>query len=356
MLNTVQSLRSSVHRQQERDRAMRHDLMLARGPCFHDSRSMTRAHAFKVLPAMLLLASCDDKPAPTTGNAAPATTAPASPAPAPVAAASPTPAPAAPTVEYRKIFWTDELLHSEIKHYNSAYEGGAQFSIENGVPVAIDLHDQKVDNLRGFAGIPIMAIDLSGTNVGDLSPLKGLPIREIMLERTRVTDLTPLRGAPIEKIYLSSTPISKLDGLEGAPITDLNLVGTQVSDLSALANCPNLHMLWLTGCPVENIAPLRTVPLVSLTLHRTKVKDLSPLSGTALQRLHIGETPVSDLTPLKGLSLTRLVFTPANIKAGLDVARALPLQEIGTRFDDEGKDLQPPEVFWSSQPAAPAAK
>ena len=29
-----------------------------------------------------------------------------------------------------------------------------------------------------------------------------------------------------------------------------------------------------------------------------------------------------------------------------DVARELPLQEIGTRFDDEGKDLAPPSVFW----------
>ncbi len=321
---------------------------------------MTCAHAFKVLPALLLLASCDDKPAPASSAPTPIPAAPAAPATTPAAIASPTstpePSPAKPATEYRKIFWTEELLHSEIKHYNSAYEGGAQFSIENGVPIAIDLHDQKVDNLRGFAGIPIMAIDLSGTNVGDLSPLKGLPIREIMLERTRVTDLTPLRGAPIEKIYLSGTPVSKLDGLEGASITELNLVGSQVSDLSALAKCPNLHMLWLTGCPVEDIAPLRTVPLVSLTLHRTKVKDLSPLTGTALQRLHIAETPVSDLTPLKGMALTRLVFTPANIKAGLDIARALPLQEIGTRFDDEGKDLQPPEVFWSSQPAAPAAK
>ena len=95
--------------------------------------------------------------------------------------------------------------------------------------------------------------------------------------------------------------------------------------------------------------------LVSLTLHRTKVKDLRPLSGTALQRLHIAETPVDDLTPLKGMNLTRLVFTPTTIKTGMDVARALPVQEIGTRFDDEGKDLQPPDAFWATQPTAPAS-
>ena len=95
--------------------------------------------------------------------------------------------------------------------------------------------------------------------------------------------------------------------------------------------------------------------MVSLTLHRTLVRDLSPLSGTGLQRLHIGETPVTDLTPLKGMRLTRLVFNPDNIQKGMDVARALPLQEIGTQFDDAGRDLAPPQVFWAKWDAAHAA-
>jgi hypothetical protein len=111
-------------------------------------------------------------------------------------------------------------------------------------------------------------------------------------------------------------------------------------------------MLWLTGCPVESIAALKTVPLVSVTLHRTKVKDLSPLTGTQLQRLHIAETPVTDLSPLKGVPLTRLVFTPATITKGMEVARELPLQEIGTQFDEAGKDLQPPASFWPAYDAA----
>jgi internalin A len=153
---------------------------------------------------------------------------------------------------------------------------------------------------------------------------------------------------PLEKIYLSRTPVSDLSALEGAPLVEVNIVDTRVSDIAPLAKSP-IQMLWLTGTPVTSIAALKGMPLVSLTLHKTKVTDLSPLSGSALQRLHIGETPVTDLTPLKGLSLTRLVFTPAGIKAGLDVARSLPLQEIGTKFDEEGRDLMPPEAFWAQQ-------
>jgi hypothetical protein len=132
---------------------------------------------------------------------------------------------------------------------------------------------------------------------------------------------------------------------------ELNAVGCPIGDISGIAKCP-IQMLWLTDCPVADISALKTVPLVSVTLHRTKVKDLTPLSGTGLQRLHIAETPVTDLSPLKGMKLTRLVFTPANITAGIEVAKALPLQEIGTRFDDGGKDLMPPASFWPAYDAA----
>ena len=152
----------------------------------------------------------------------------------------------------------------------------------------------------------------------------------------------------LEMFYGSGAPIVDTTPLLGMPLTEVNLVGCKVEKLDGLAQSP-IKMLWLTDCPVFDIGPLKTVPMVSVTLHRTKVKDLSPLSGTALERLHIGETPVEDLSPLAGMRLTRLVFTPANIKAGLDVAKALPLAEIGTRFDDEAKDLQPPAAFWATQ-------
>jgi Leucine-rich repeat (LRR) protein len=153
---------------------------------------------------------------------------------------------------------------------------------------------------------------------------------------------------PIKKLYLSGTPVRDIAPLQGMPLTDFNAIDTQIVDISPLAKSP-IAMLWLTNCPVESIAPLHTIPLVSVTLKGTKVRDLTPLSGTQLQRLHIAETPVEDLSPLKGIPLTRLVFTPANIKQGLDVAKALPLAQIGTRFEEDGNDLLPPAQFWAGQ-------
>lgn len=303
------------------------------------AKGMTILRTILIGGVMCFLASCGEKEKPSAARPAAA--------PAPVGDSSP--APVAAGMVVRQIRWTEELLHTEIKHYNPSYEGGGQLSIENGVPIAVVLAGQKVDNLRALEGIPLQALDISDTGVADLSPLKGLPLRQLMIERTKVSDLSPLRGMKLEMFYASGAPIKDTAPLKGMPLAEVNLVGTQVSDLSGLAESP-IAMLWLTDCPVEDIKPLRSVPIVSLTLHRTRVKDLSPLSGTALQRLHIGETPVEDLTPLKGMRLTRLVFTPGNIKKGMDVARELPVQEIGTRFEDEAKDLVPPAVFWANQP------
>jgi internalin A len=278
------------------------------------------------------------------------------PPPAPQTAAQPAPkpqdaAPAAPAAP-KKTYWTDEMLHTEIKYHNPGYLGDGQFEIRNGEALALILKGCKIESLRFIEKLQPLMLDLSQTPITDLGPLRGKPIVELYLEDTLATDLSALRGMPLEKLYLSRTPARDLSALENMPLVELNVINSQVADISALATCKNLRMLWLTGCPVENISALSKPPLVSITLHRTKVKDLSPLSGTSLQRLHIGETAVTDLSPLKGMRLTRLVFTPANITQGLEVARSLPLQEIGTRFDDEQQDLAPPAEFWPKYDSA----
>lgn len=304
---------------------------------------------FTVVATISLMSSCGQDDAPTAQP---------SPTPAPPTApskGSPPPLLAAPPPE--EFRWSNELVQAEIKRHNPAYLGDGQVEIKESDVVVVMLRAAKVENLTFLEKMQgVQALDIGDTAISDLRPLKGLKLVEFYMENTKVQDVSSLRGMPLQKLYLSGSPVRDLGPLEGAPLVELNAVSILATDLTPLGRCP-IQMLWLTGTPVENIAPLKTVPLVSLTLHRTKVKDLSPLSGTALQRLHIAETPVEDLSPLKGMNLTRLVFTPANIKTGIDVARFLPLQEIGTRFDDAGKDLGPPATFWEAFDAAkPIAK
>lgn len=295
-----------------------------------------------LLLLVLALTHCGKKEeAPqATAKAEPSTNAPAP------ATVTPTPAPAPAKAKFA---WTEELMHKEIKFYNPEYDGTGQFRIEGGEPLAVGLDGAKVSNLKFLEGrSKLMALYLSDTQVTDLASLKGLPLSELYIERTKVRDLLPLRGMPLTKLYLTGTPVQDLGPLEGMPLTDFNAKDTPVTDLSPLRKSP-LSMVWLNGCPVVNIAPLKGLPLKSLTLHLTRVVDLAPLSGSSLERLHIGETPVEDLTPLQGLRLSRLVFNPERIKKGLEVAKTLPLREIGTKFAEEGNDLKPPAEFWAGR-------
>ena len=242
--------------------------------------------------------------------------------------------------------WTDSTLHAALKIYNSGYNGTGQFQIADGAPMAISLGGEAVDDLTPLAGMKLRAIDLRGTKVTNLRPLSGMPLEEVYLEQTPIEDLTPLRGAPIKTLHLSGSAVRELTGLEGAPIHSIYAVNTRIADLTPLKGS-SLDSIWLTGCPIKDLSPLADCKLTSVTLHMTPVTDLKPLATTGLQRLHIGETQVEDLTPIAGLPLTRLVFTPPLIKKGIEDIRKVPtLKEIGTRFDDGGKDLMPPARFW----------
>jgi Leucine-rich repeat (LRR) protein len=236
------------------------------------------------------------------------------------------------------------ILHQRLKLKNPEYNGQAQFASDPALGLAADFTGSKISDLSGLAGIPFNALDLRGQPVSDLKPLKGMPLRILGIEDTRVADLSPVKGMKLEKLYLNNAPITDLRPLNGMPLKELMLAGIKVKDLKPLHGAP-LQELWLNDTPVSDISLLIGCPMKSLTLEGTKVADLRPLSRmTSLKRLHIGNTPVSDLSPLKTLKLERLIFTPRNIRKGLDVVRNMKtLMEVGTTLETR----MPPEQFWS---------
>jgi len=236
-----------------------------------------------------------------------------------------------------------DLVHDRLREKNPDYRNQAQFAMDPALGLVGDLSGGGVTDLSPLQGLPFGALDLKGLEVSDLAPLKGMPLILLGLEDTRVADLKPLAGLKLEKLYLNNTDVADLKPLKGMPLSELMLVGTRVKDLRPLRGVP-VQMLWLNNTPVTDISPIATCPLVSLTLEGTGVSDLRPLSKmSGLRRLHIGRTKVTDLTPLKGLGLTRLIFTPDNIRAGLDVVRNMgTLTELGTTLDTR----MPPDQFW----------
>jgi Leucine-rich repeat (LRR) protein len=239
-------------------------------------------------------------------------------------------------------------IQAILKKANPDYRGQGKIHEEGGKIVAAEFPSCGLKDLSPLRGLKLQALDLSGNPVREIRHLRGMPLTRLFLEYTLVESLEELREAKLVELRLNGSPVRSLAGLEGHPLENLYAVGTQINNISALAST-NLRQLWLTESPVTDLSPLEGLPLVSLTAHRTLVEDLSFVRKLPLlQRLHIGETLIEDLTPLGGLNLTRLVFSPGRIERGMEVVRSLSnLGEIGTKFDDQGKDLMPPDAFWA---------
>jgi len=239
---------------------------------------------------------------------------------------------------------TPAQLQSALMKANPEYLGEGRFEVQDEIMVG-DLSETAITDLSPLTAQPFVMLDLHGLHISSLEPLRGMKLTKLFLENTEVEDLSPLEGMPIEDLYLSHTPVKDLSPLKGMPLKKLNLLGTPVTDLSPLKNS-SVQFLWLNETPVSNISPLATCTnLFSLTLHKTKVSTLASLAGhPSLQRLHIGETPVTDLSPILDLKLLRLIFTPSNIRGGIDIDdRLMSISEIGTTFENR----MPAMEFWS---------
>ncbi len=231
---------------------------------------------------------------------------------------------------------------------NPDYRGQGKLHSENGEIFAAEFPNCGLRDLSPLKGLKLSALDLSGNPVREIRHLYGMPLNRLFLENTLVENLEYLKKANLVELRLNGSPVKNLKGLEGQPLENLYAVATQINNIQPLANT-QLRQLWLSESPVADFSPLAGLPLVSLTAHRTLLEDLSFVRKLPLiQRLHIGETLVLDLSPLDGLNLTRLVFTPERIERGLKSVKNLSnLREIGTKFDDTGRDLTSPDVFWS---------
>ncbi len=248
------------------------------------------------------------------------------------------------TLSAEQILADPGTLHQRLKAKNPDYNGRAQFGKDPVLSLVGDFNGTRVSDLSPLAGIPFGALDLRGQGITGIEPLRGMPLKLLGIEDTPVADLTPLKGMKLEKLYLNNTRVTDLKPLANMPLNELMLAGSTVKDLEPLKGAP-LQALWLNNTPVGDISPLAGCPLISLTLEGTPAADLKPLAKmTSLKRLHIGKTRVSDLTPLKSLKLERLIFTPENIRKGMDVARNMEtLTEVGTTLETR----MPPAQFWS---------
>jgi len=148
----------------------------------------------------------------------------------------------------------------------------------------------------------------------------------LQLANAVVDDLTPLKGMPLERLTLSGTKVSDLSPLQGMALIDLDVADTKVSDLTPLAESP-LQSLDLRDTRIVDLTPLAAMPLQTLCLENVPVQDLSPLKTNTLHALNLRGSLVEDLTPLASLQLDELNLESTGV-TDLSPLRLLPLKRL----------------------------
>ena len=203
----------------------------------------------------------------------------------------------------------DQGRHSERPLLDAAWKASAQRSRQDPSTGEVSMAVPK--ELRSLAGWSDerfkisgerVELNLSGLPIDSLAGLNNLPLRSLDLRGTKASDLSPLTGRQLEVLSVAEgtgdiSPL-RVDGLRV-----LDLSGSKVADLGPLAGAAKLEELWLDKTPVQNLEPLRGLPLKRLHVDVPEVKIFDVIGSLAsLEELilpvHAAGVPVAGL-PLK---------------------------------------------------------
>lgn len=159
----------------------------------------------------------------------------------------------------------------------------------------------------------------------DIRPLSGLTqLNFVELEFCPyLQDLTPLHDKPIERLSLYGTPLPDLSWISKSPIRFLNVGGRETPlNLSFLIGS-QVGLLELNESEIDDLTPLRGLPLQYLSCATTNVADITPLRNMPLNILDITGTLVEDLTPLKTVPSLRTLRCDIRNQEELEFIRSL---------------------------------
>lgn len=146
-------------------------------------------------------------------------------------------------------------------------------------------------------------------------------------ENADLVDLSPLASTKLEALGIRNSLIQDLSPLKELPLKALYLEECQVKDLSPLANS-SISTLWVTYAPLADIKPLEGLPLKELNLLGTQVKDITPLAKSPLEMLWLNETQVSEIAPLAELPLVSLTLHKTPVKDLSPLAKSTSLRRL----------------------------
>ena len=168
--------------------------------------------------------------------------------------------------------------------------------------------DPNLVDISPLAGLPLTEVTLYGTNITSIKALTGMHLTACNLFQASVLeDIGPLKGMPLIALDLTETAVSDLSPLAGSKITQLYLDNTPVVDLSPLAGLP-LRALGLNQTRVRKVDALAGMPLNTLSLSRSRINDIAALKGLPLQEVALAHTGINDIAALAGAPIKSLLI------------------------------------------------
>ena len=136
-------------------------------------------------------------------------------------------------------------------------------------------------------GNQLLRLEFVTDQVEDIAPVRAFPnLQELSMtgkvgKKGKLTDLEPLRGMALVHLNISNNKVENLDAVRKMPLTTLYINNTLVRDLSPLRDCKDLSIFVCWGTRVNNLSPLRDLPLRGLDIHEVfdPQRDLEMLKG-----------------------------------------------------------------------------
>jgi serine/threonine protein kinase/Leucine-rich repeat (LRR) protein len=289
-----------------------------------------------------------------------------------------------------------EAVGKKLKEFNPGFDGNVEPIIEQGRVVRVRFvtdHVADISPVRALVGLERLNIDANYNAVGklaglealrgrplknltiernpgcsNLEPLRGMPLIELNCPSCTVRDLSVLTAMPLKHLHIGDNPITDLNALQGLQLTHLQIWSTKVSDLKPLTGMPLISLNCSNCMAIQDVTPLKGMPINYLILRDTGVQDLTPLKGMPLTELWVSGRPIKDLgllqgmpltalwlpssqkeprdlTALQGLNLKFIAITPQYVTKGMDVLRQMKSLQTIRIGEGKANELSPAE-FW----------
>ncbi len=194
------------------------------------------------------------------------------------------------------------------------------------------VEDNQISSLEPLTGMALRALTVSYNAVSDLSALQSAAmLEEFIADHNLIQDLTPLKGMPLRVLRVRHNVIRDLGPLRGMPLQILKISNNRVSSLEPLQGMPLLS-LDARNCPVRDLEPVRGMKIEELHFNGSEIKELSPLEGMPLRILQAGYSAIASLEPLRKAPLSYLSVPQTRIRS-LEPLRGLPLHYLDIRHN-----------------------